>query len=468
MDKKKLLHWVRQLVGVSVIISYVLAMYAVISTSLVPGKYLLLVILIPGIITLLLAALIFKDQLTRRKKIVTITVSVLAIIANIYVFSVGMATTKFFDAIQDDGFSYEEYSIIAKKDRHIKLDSNNDTTGVLKTDANYDVVKAEVDERTKTNYKDFEEITSTTIAMGDQSIDTAAVKSEYVQLLKENTPTFYQSVEVLATFTVKVKKDTAATKTDITKPFVMYISGIDTYGAISTVSRSDVNIIIVVNPQTHKILQVTTPRDYYVQLHGTTGSRDKLTHAGIYGIDMSEKTLEDLYGVNIDYYMRVNFATLETIVDTLGGVKVYSDNAFDAGGFSFAVGDNEMNGKQALAFSRERYSFEDGDRTRGKNQQRVIEAIIRKMSTPGTIVNYGQILKSLEGTFQTNAGASEIGAIMNQQMESMRQWQMESISADGTGATATTYSMGSMPLYVMEPDQASLDAAKQKIQQYMR
>lgn len=468
MDKKKLVSWAWQAVGVGVIISYVLAMYAVISTSLVPGKYLLLVILIPGIITLLLAALIFKDRLSRRKKVATGVVSVLVIIANLYIFSVGMATTKFFDAIQDDGFSYEEYSIIAEKDRHIKLDTNNDTTGVLKNDANYDVVKAEVDERTKTSYKDFDEITSATLAMTDESIDTAAIKSSYVQLLKENTPAFYQGIEVLATFTVKVKKDTAATKTDITKPFVLYVSGIDTYGAISTVSRSDVNIIIVVNPRTHKILQVTTPRDYYVQLHGTTGSKDKLTHAGIYGIDMSEKTIEDLYGINIDYYMRVNFATLENIVNTLGGVTVYSDNAFTAGGYSFTVGDNQMNGKQALAFSRERYSFEDGDRTRGKNQQRVIEAIIRKMSTPGTIVNYGQILKSLEGTFQTNASASEIGAIMNQQMESMRDWQMESISVDGTGATATTYSMGATPLYVMQPDQASVDAAKQKIQQYMK
>jgi len=149
-------------------------------------------------------------------------------------------------------------------------------------------------------------------------------------------------------------------------------------------------------------------------------------------------------------------------------VTVYSDNAFNAGGYAFTVGDNQMNGKQALAFSRERHSFEDGDRTRGKNQQRVIEAIIRKMSTPNTIVTYGQILKSLEGTFQTNASASEIGAIMNQQMESMRDWQMESISVDGTGATATTYSMGATPLYVMQPDQASVDNAKQKIQQYTK
>jgi polyisoprenyl-teichoic acid--peptidoglycan teichoic acid transferase len=288
-----------------------------------------------------------------------------------------------------------------------------------------------------------------------------------VQLISENDPAFYQTVEVLATFTVRQKNLTVPTQADTTKPFVMYISGIDTYGAIGTVARSDVNILAVVNPQTHKILLVNTPRDYYVQLHGTTGPRDKLTHAGIYGIDMSVQTLEDLYGINIDYYMRVNFATLTSVVDTLGGVNVYSDYDFAADGHHFSIGYNQLDGKAALAFSRARKQFEDGDRTRGHNQQRVIEAILRKLSTPETLVNYQKIMAALSGTFQTNASGTTISAVMNKQLDDMEAWRVESADVTGAGKTDITYSMGSLPLYVMEPDQVSVGAAKRKITEYL-
>lgn len=256
------------------------------------------------------------------------------------------------------------------------------------------------------------------------------------------------------------------TNTEISKPFAVYISGVDTYGDVKEVSRSDVNIIAIVNPETKKILLVNTPRDYFVQLNGTTGLKDKLTHAGIYGIDMSKNTLEDLYQTKIDYTVRLNFTSLIKLVDALGGIEVQSDQSFSAGGHNFVVGTNSVNSKQALDFSRERHSFSAGDRQRGKNQQRVIEAIFARASQPDIILNYQNILKTLSGAFQTNASKDELSSLIRQQIETAGQWKIESISVDGTGNTSPTYSMGAQPLYVMVPNQASVDAAISAIRSY--
>jgi LCP family protein required for cell wall assembly len=255
-------------------------------------------------------------------------------------------------------------------------------------------------------------------------------------------------------------------KLDETKPFVVYISGIDTYGEIDTVSRSDVNILAVVNPESRKVLLVNTPRDYYVQLHGTTGLRDKLTHSGVYGIDKSVKTMEDLYATPISYYLRINFTSLVDTVDVLGGVDVNSAYSFRVGGDGFAVGYNHLDGKKALAFARDRYSFEDGDRVRGQNQQRVIEAIISKLSSYSSLLNYPQILASLQGSFQTNMASNDITKLIKYQLNDMKKWQVESISVNGTDSHNYTYSMPTAMLYVMEPDKASVEAAKAKIRQY--
>jgi LCP family protein required for cell wall assembly len=464
LKKEQVFDWIQKIVGGLLILSYLLALYAVIRINLIPVKYLLFIIPITAIVIGALAYTQLKKKLSAGKTIAVTTLSLLTIIVSVYVFLAGNATLSFLNGLQETGDSYEQYSIIAKKDAHITLGTNK-ATGLISTDTNTDAVKTEVDKLSKTTYKSYGELASTTVALGNKDITTAAVKTSYVDLLQDNNVTFYKSIETLATFKVKVKKAADTTQADTTKPFIMYISGIDTYGDISTVSRSDVNILVVVNPVTHKILLVNTPRDYYVQLHGTTGIKDKLTHAGIYGVDMSESTLEDLYGVKIDYYMRVNFASLMNIVDVLGGVNVYSDYAFTAGGYSYTTGYQQMDGKKALAFSRERHAFEDGDRQRGKDQQRVIEAIIRKLSSPETLVNYQKILTSVNGAFQTNASTDTITSLMQQQMNSLRAWQTESISVDGTGATAATYSMGDLPLYVMIPDEASVATAKLRIQQ---
>lgn len=468
IDKASILLWARRALGFTLTVSYLLASYAIISMQIVPLLYLIILLAIGGIIVSLLALTHFKKFTLSVRGTFLIVLSLLVVGMNIYIFSAGRATASFLQAIEDKGYMYEEYSIIAKRDRHIRLESSNLSSALLESDRHSDLVKAEVEKKTKATYKNYAELTSLTTALDNSQVDIATIKSSYAQLLEENNTSFYQSVEVLTTFKVRVKVEASSEKIDTTKPFILYISGIDTYGEISSVSRSDVNMLAVINPQTHRILLVNTPRDYYVQLHGTTGTKDKLTHAGIYGIDMSISTLEDLYEVDIDYYMRVNFASLLNIVDTIGGVSVYSEKSFKSGKYTYQAGYNDLNGEQALAFSRERYSFEEGDRERGKNQQRVIEAIIDKLNSPASLVNYQGILTALSKALQTNATSGEISSIVNYQLNTMRKWQVESISVDGTGAIAPTYSMGSLPLYVMNPDIVSLNNAKQKISSYRK
>lgn len=249
---------------------------------------------------------------------------------------------------------------------------------------------------------------------------------------------------------------------DVAKPFVVYISGIDSTENPAAKARSDVNILAVVNPAKNQILLVNTPRDYYVTLAGYD-AKDKLTHAGVYGVETSMATLANLYGVPVEHYLRINFSSLVSTIDVLGGVDVVSDSAFSAGGYSFEQGTNHVDGKAALAFSRERYSFEGGDRMRGQNQQRVIEAVIRKLTSPKSLANYQSTLATLESSLLTNMNSQSLQGLIGRQIDSAPNWQVDSISVDGTGASLPTYSMGAQPLYVMLPDQATVDAAKQKM-----
>ena len=283
-------------------------------------------------------------------------------------------------------------------------------------------------------------------------------------VLQENYREFYDSVATLATYKVRDDNRQAAPKTDVTKPFVLYISGIDTYGDVGEVSRSDVNMLAVMNPAKRTMLLVNTPRDYYVQLHGVAGMPDKLTHAGIYGIDMSRQTLGDLYGVEIPYYVRLNFTSLVKMVDVVGDITVDSDYAFH----SFQAGKNTLDSKRTLEFARERYSFSDGDRQRGRNQQKVIEAIVAKMSEPRNLTRYNAILSTLQSSLQTNMSQETIASLIKMQLNDFKGWKVESMSVDGVGATRQTYSMGAMPLYVMIPDNASVERAKERIGEYLQ
>ena len=269
-------------------------------------------------------------------------------------------------------------------------------------------------------------------------IEAAIYNEAYGSVIEEAVEGYSDQVRVL--YQYGIETDIEIEETDIEKSFNIYISGIDVAGS---------------NPKSHQILLVTTPRDYYVQIPGISGeARDKLTHAGIYGVDRSMATLENIYDIDISYFARVNFTSLITIVDALGGVNVESEYAFEAGGYSFEKGMNHLNGEQALVFARERHSFQDGDNQRGKNQEAILKAILERIMFPDILFQANDILNNVADCVETNMTRDEMAKFINMQLSERAAWEIETTAATGSGDKQACFSSGSQLLYVMWPDEA--------------
>lgn len=272
---------------------------------------------------------------------------------------------------------------------------------------------------------------------------------------------FAKKIKCIYTINIKTEMAKIADEDMTKKCFLLYISGIDTDGSVTAKSRSDVNIILSVNPVTHQIVMVSTPRDYYVPLSISNGVRDKLTHAGNYGIDVSMDTLEMLYDVEIKYYFRLNFTGFVDIIDVLGGIDVESDYSFSTHGYSYNEGLNSnLSGIQALWFARERHAFAAGDKQRGKDQMKVIEAVIKKCQTTALLKNYNSILNEVSESFQTNVSKKNIKRLVKMQLNNTTDWKIFSFSVTGTGQSNYTYTVPSKRAYVMVPDETSVEKAK--------
>ena len=264
---------------------------------------------------------------------------------------------------------------------------------------------------------------------------------------------------------------TGAEANKITKePFVVYLSGVDNRGELTEKARSDVNILAVVNPTTKQAALINTPRDYYVDLAGTD-SKDKLTHAGLYGVETSMATLGNLYGVNVEHYLRINFAGFINIIDAIGGVDVYSDQAFTSVGSpgyydptTFAEGWNHLDGKSALAFARERHAFASGDIQRGINQMKVIDAMANKLKSPTVLMSFSKLMDAVSNCFVTSLSQEQISALVRMQLGDLASWDIESCSVTGSsGKSSQCYSAKGQSLYVMKPDESSVSKAKELI-----
>ena len=366
-------------------------------------------------------------------------------------------------------YKTQEYSVLVLKNSEFEEidDLKDKTIGFQQNNPNLELAQKGLTETISYKAKEESDLANLLVDLEDNNVSGIVLASTYLETLKENQKDFYDSAKVIYTYEIKYPKSDDATKANITKePFIIYISGSDSRGKLSNADRSDVNMLAVVNPNTNKILLVSVPRDYYVQLHGTTGNKDKLTHAGIYGIDMSKNTMQDIFGVTINYTAKIGFTGVEKVVDALGGVDVNSDTRFTAWtdrSCHFEKGIQHVNGQCALAYARERYAYTTGDRHRVKNQQEVLGAIIKKATQPQYLIHYTDILASLESSFVTSLSYDEITSFAKLQLNTMKGWQIESISVDGTGAMLPTYSMGSQPLSVMIPNQETIDAAKAKI-----
>ncbi|WP_455052406.1 LCP family glycopolymer transferase [Mogibacterium sp.] len=270
--------------------------------------------------------------------------------------------------------------------------------------------------------------------------------------------------EFLGQVTAKKKAEDAVDVTS--KPFNIYISGMDTTGKITEEARSDVNMIITVNPKTHKVLMTSIPRDYLVELQN--GEKDKLTHTGLMGIDETTSDVEDLLGIKINYYVKVNYNTLKDLVNSIGGITINSDKAFISyiGKYRFVEGENQLDGAKALAYARERHAYSDGDNHRVRNQQEVLKAIVKKLTGSTTLLTrYNKILKYLAPTMEMNLTRAEVKALVKFQLGKNPKWKFESNSLEGFDAFSTVYSAGNQKLYVMKPDEESIKKARQKIKE---
>ena len=303
------------------------------------------------------------------------------------------------------------------------------------------------------------------------NVDAMILNVAYVDVIRDQKgyEDFSDRTKTLYDHEVKtsvVQENTQDTR-DITKdPFIIYISGSDTRNLKLATSRSDVNILAVVNPASKQVLLLNTPRDYYVETTVSGGMRDKLTHCGIYGIDCSMGTLTNLYEENVDYYVQINFNGFETLIDAIGGITVESEKSFrtSEGGYYISQGTNQLSGAVALSYVRERKSFADGDNARGRHQMQAIEAIIKKVSSGTTVLNnYSAILSSMEGMFATNMSSSEISALVRMQLTDMASWNVKSFAVTGTGSSQKTYSMPTKRSYVMIPDESQIDYARKLV-----
>ena len=310
--------------------------------------------------------------------------------------------------------------------------------------------------------------------------DALIINSAYVNLLEEldGYENFHQQVRILYEVrsnawsslmqNLQGGSDGKDDKASVTKdPFIIYVSGSDTRNKKLSTSRSDVNIMAVINPKTKQILLLNTPRDYYIPNPASgTGALDKLTHCGIYGIECSMQALSDLYGTQIDYYAQINFTGFETLIDAIGGITVHCDQAFTSNdGVHFSKGPIRLNGANALTFARERYHLTGGDNARGQNQMKVITAVIDQLTSGTTLLgNYAGIMESLEGMFATSMTSSEISGLVKMQLRDMAQWNIVSYAVTGSNGSEITYSMPGTKLYVMHPNQEMVAQASALIQ----
>ncbi len=461
---------------------------AVASTKMFPAKLMLVLILALVLLAVLVALLTWRSRYRVRYVIGLILAVLMCVVLGVgtsYVFK-GLSTAKEITTVRTE---------VAAVGIYVRADDANDFATVAGT-YTYGILAEQDRENTNDAIAQINQEYGVTIqpttyqglpqlidGLLGSDVDAIIVNSAYIGLLSE-----MEGYEDAASKLREVKVTHVEREVTVTQPeetqvpedrlqgvtetdqaqdgmtFTVFISGIDNRGGLIEKSRSDVNILASVNTATKQVVLISTPRDYYVPLSISNGAKDKLTHAGIYGVNVCMDTMTMLYNVNVDYYFRVNFGGFEDIIDALGGVTVNSDYSFSTDNYSFVEGANDMDGAKALEFVRERYAFSSGDRQRGKNQLALIKAVINKAMSPELLMNYSSLMSALEGSFETSVPYDTISTIVRDQLNQGGSWNVVSYSVDGTGDSQIPYSM-SQYAYVMVPDESTVETAKSLIAQ---
>lgn len=437
-------------------LGYQLIKYPILST-----KY----IIIFMIVNIVIMLLFILSQYKAKNKKIRLTGKILIIIFCLLLIPLNYTFSKTMNALAktETHVETDSVSIIVKANSTYQYtqDLKGKVYSTLATDdksVDKTIEKLQTENNENIQPKVYSGVLTLVNALYNNDVDCIIINESYRAMIEEDFPNFSSDTRVIYSKQY-VTEINSPENSDITRnTFNVYVSGIDTYGSITTKSRSDVNMIMTVNPTTKTILLTSIPRDYYIPFNVLGGQRDKLTHSGLYGVNETMQNVASYFGIDIDYFIRVNFDSLIDIVDSLGGIEVYNPQAFK----NFEVGKITLNGEEALAFSRERYSFEDGDKERGRNQMRVITGIINKILSPAIISNYSELMDKLHVSFQTNMSDEQIISLVRMQLDDMSPWTIQQQSVNGNGQTLYSPIYGS-DLYMMVPDDKSVENAKVKI-----
>lgn len=450
--------------------------------NLLPTRFFFLFIVVLIILNILFFLVAFKRKTTKLTLIIYNVISVILEIAMIFAGTkIGEISGFIKQNFDDTSKRYSVYNVIVSKDSTIsgprelkgkELFTYEEPVKEVSNDDLKEAVGNVIADADLVFKNDLETVMNRVVRLTDSaSVVNNGTYESYINVNED----YAEKIKIIAEIKIEIK-DNVSEKTDAKKdtladkPFVLYISGIDTRtGTMPSRSLSDVNILAVINPETKKMLFLNIPRDSYVMIHGDEGLPDKLTHAGSRGgVELSQQTIEDFLGVKPDNYVRVNFNFLEGLVNQIGGITVQSseDVAFRTLHNNCLInpGENNLDGACALGFVRERKSLKDGDIQRGKNQIQVIKRIFEKIvSRKDLLLNYSGILNSLNGSFETNVTSDDITEFVKLQLDEMPNWSIETYEIGGTGAMLATHSYPNQALYVMQPDLNTVEIAKQKI-----
>ena len=456
--------------SIFLLIVSVLILVLVYFINVLPMDYFIVLLVLVLLIDLVVIKLLLCKGIIRN--VIGVLLSIILIIIMVFGITYELNTIDFLKQLGFNTYKEENFNILVLKDSEYNdlNNLNNKVIGHLDNNLHIGVNKTikKLEKDIDFDSKILIDINELVNSLLNREVDAIILEDAQISMLKEDNNDLFNNIKILFTFNIDTEIKNEKENIDvISDSYNILVTGVDTYGSITKVSRSDVNMVISINPKDNKILITSIPRDYYVYLSDFS-SYDKLTHTGIYGIETSIKAVEDLLDIDINYYVKVNFTTLIDIVDLLGGIEVDSKYEFTSiDGYHYSVGKNYLNGEEALSFARERKAFSDGDRIRIKNQQLVLKAIINKLLSSKIITNYNDLLKSLNNKFLTNMTDEELTKLIKWQIDGMYNWDILNISLNGTDSYQYTYSYQKQLLYVMLPDEESVNNAKEKINAIM-
>lgn len=456
--------------SIFLLIVSVLILVLVYFINVLPIDYFIVLLVLVLLIDLVVIKLLLCKGIIRN--VIGVLLSIILIIFMVFGITYELNTIDFLKQLGFNTYKEENFNILVLKDSEYNdlNNLNNKVIGHLDNNLHIGVNKTikKLEKDIDFDSKILIDINELVNSLLNREVDAIILEDAQISMLKEDNNDLFNNIKILSTFNIDTEIKNEKENIDITNDsYNILITGVDTYGNITKVSRSDVNMVISVNPKDNKILITSIPRDYYVYLSNFS-SYDKLTHAGIYGIETSIMAIEDLLDINIDYYIKVNFTTLIDIVDLLDGIQVTSKYEFTSiDGYHYNKGINYLNGEEALSFARERKAFSEGDRIRIENQQLVLKSIINKLLSSKIITNYNDLLKALNNKFLTNMKDEELTKLIKWQIDGMYNWDILNISLNGTDSYQYTYSYQKQLLYVMLPDEESVNTAKEKINSIM-